>query len=46
VTERRGFLSEWREADAAGRAVAVAKVLAPGILFVVFMLFFTTFSGR
>ena len=41
----RGFVEEWRDGDASQRAWAVLKRLAPGLLFVVFMYFFTTFSG-
>ncbi|HMO30119.1 hypothetical protein [Enterovirga sp.] len=42
----RDFLQEWREGDGAARAMAVFKRLAPAILFVVFMYFFTAFAGR
>ena len=41
-----GFFEEWRRADGAGKAMAVLKRLAPALLFVVFMYFFTTFAGR
>lgn len=42
----RGFFEEWREGDAGQKAMAVFKRLAPAVLFIVFMYFFTTFSGR
>jgi hypothetical protein len=42
----RSFAEEWREGDRTGKAAAILKRLAPAVLFVVFMYFFTTFAGR
>ena len=40
------FIDEWNAGGPGARTWAVAKRLAPAILFVVFMYFFTTFAGR